>query len=358
VYRNKTQTSRSLGDVADVEVLERTARGDAGGFAHLVARHREKLTRAAERITGSRADAEDIVQEILTRAWQQAARYDPDRGLVSSWLLTMVRTAAIDLGRRRSAASRQPAVDVTASVQPSEPLASSSGLHLLRTSVALLPAPERELIDLAYFEGLSHTEVAQATNLPLGTVKSRLLAGLRHLRLAVPQSAIEQLVVDRAEMRRNSISASLNRRLLGHAADLYFVDVLAPSGIITRVYWGHVDPPKHDYLSNIWRFAPGRRDHRHPARQAVEENRAQFVARVSEDWKQEVAVSPSHLEFMRKLFLQSLITQPLVRDGRIIGALTLVRTGDSNRCFSSEEAANSRDLAGEATHLIGGAAGR
>jgi hypothetical protein len=153
VYRDKAQTPIALVDLADTEVLGRATCGDAGKFAHLVARHRERLTRVAARITRSRADAEDVVQDVLLRTWQQATHY------------------------------------------------------------------------------------------------------------------------------------------------------------VVAV--------------------------------AVDENRRQFVPKATADWIQAVALSPSHLAFMRNPTLQSLI-----------------RTGDSNRYFSSEEAADSRYLAAGITNLIGGGAGR
>lgn len=346
------QTLR-IGDIRDQQVFENAARGDARGFDALIGRQRARLVRVAESILGSRADAEDVVQDTVLRAWRQAERYDANRGTASAWLSTMVRSMALDLIRRRTAAKSQRAPGVTVEREPAA-VRSDVCTETLRAGIALLPALERAVIDLAYFEGLSHGEVARMTNLPLGTVKSRLLAGIRRLRLAVPRSALEILLIDRAQMERKRIGSLLDERLLQHAADMYFIDLLKAGRRIQRTHWGHVDPRKHNYLDGIWRFAPDRAQDRHPVRRVLNENRPQFVPVTSDVWKQQIAISDQHLSFMRMLEPESMICQPLLRAGVIIGALTLARTKASHQHYTKDDAAAAHGTAAQVANVIGG----
>jgi RNA polymerase sigma-70 factor (ECF subfamily) len=133
-----------------------------------------------------RQHAEDVVQEVFGTVWRRAATFDPARGRVRTWLLTQVHHRAVDLVRREEAERRRPKFATDPSVPSSDEVVEDEWLvdRRRRVTAALdqLPDEQREVIELAYFGGLTQTQVAAARKIPLGTVKSRTLAGLRRLR--------------------------------------------------------------------------------------------------------------------------------------------------------------------------------
>jgi RNA polymerase sigma-70 factor (ECF subfamily) len=170
------------------------ARGDSGGLSELYDRYARSVFSLAFRITGDRGEAEDVCQDVFTQAWTNAAQYDARRGAVGAWLLIMTRTRSIDLIRRRRSRPQpmnaieadarlgaipdaSPAVDLQA--------ASAEEAALVQAAMADLPDDQRDLLNLAYFEGLSHAEIADQTGTPLGTVKTRIRTGLLRLREAM-----------------------------------------------------------------------------------------------------------------------------------------------------------------------------
>lgn len=169
------------------------AGGDGSALAALYDRHGRSVYALASRMLGDPAEAEDLTQDVFTLAWKNAARYDPARGAVAAWLLVTTRTRAIDRirarrsrpqggvdddGRRMAAIpDGAPSVDVI--------VATSEDAARVRTALADLPADQRDALDLAYFQGLSHTEIAERTGIPLGTIKTRIRTGLQRLRDAM-----------------------------------------------------------------------------------------------------------------------------------------------------------------------------
>jgi RNA polymerase sigma-70 factor (ECF subfamily) len=178
---------------ADQASLARVARGDQAAFAELYDRHARLIYSLALRILQDRADAEDIVQEVFAQVWAQAARYDPSRGAVAAWMLTMTRSRAID--RLRSKRSRREAVTEADAVERVMDLSASQDLELLsaeqvtRLQRALqeLPDAQRTALELAYYEGLTHVEVAARLGEPLGTVKTRIRQAVIKLREALAE---------------------------------------------------------------------------------------------------------------------------------------------------------------------------
>jgi RNA polymerase sigma-70 factor, ECF subfamily len=140
------------------------------------------------RVLGDAARAEDAVQDAFMSVWNRAASFDPARGSLRAWLLTSVRNRSIDYLRGRGSREgleRELDADVAYSVSPvSDPWREVS-LALERTAVrdamASLPAEQRQVIEMAYFGGYSHSEIADMTSLPLGTVKGRMRLGLEKL---------------------------------------------------------------------------------------------------------------------------------------------------------------------------------
>ena len=143
----------------------------------------------AYRILGEGPSAEDAVQEAFLTVWRQAERLDPARGRVGSFLMTVVHHKAIDLLRSRhgQAARSVPLDPATIEAQEADVLdrvATSMGAAAAREALRSLPQEQREPIELAYFEGMTHVEIAEALGVPLGTVKSRLRLGLERMRSA------------------------------------------------------------------------------------------------------------------------------------------------------------------------------
>lgn len=177
---------------ADLAALRRMADGQASGLAELYDRHGRAMFSLAFRILRDQQDAEEVVQDVFAQAWRQAARYDTSRGVVVAWLLMMVRSRAIDRLRARRgrptlqedhpATLRQlsdeaPPVDLA--------LLSAEQVGRVRAALEALPAAQRTAIELAFYEGLTHSEVAEQLEQPLGTVKTRIRMGLLRLRAAL-----------------------------------------------------------------------------------------------------------------------------------------------------------------------------
>ena len=175
---------------ADISVVQRLAAGDRDAVAELYDRHAARVMGLAIRIVRNSSDAEDVVQEVFSQAWRTAPNYQPARGTVAGWLLMMARTRAID--RLRSRQTRRDSGDapdldgLPADVAPvSEQLIASQQAARVREAMMTLPVEQRTALELAYFEGLTQTEIAERTQTPLGTVKTRIRTALTSLRRSV-----------------------------------------------------------------------------------------------------------------------------------------------------------------------------
>jgi len=176
--------------VSDQALLERIAGRDAHALADLYDRFAPVALALAARILGDRSEAEDVLQIVFTRVWQDAGRYDPTKGSAASWLLAWIRNGAIDRLRRREALRRATlhSADQTPVGHEDDvaPLDVSATRERIARAVAELPPDQRQVIELAYFEGLSQTQIAQRLGEPLGTVKTRIRLGMNKLRQALP----------------------------------------------------------------------------------------------------------------------------------------------------------------------------
>ena len=178
----------SDGRLADQAALTRMARGDHGALAELYDRNARMVFSLALRILQNRADAEDVVQDVFAQVWSQAGRYDTARGAVAAWMLMMARSRAID--RLRSRASRPETASEARVVEemPDETarqdlqLLSAEQVENLQRALNELPAAQREALELAYYEGLTHAEIADRLSEPLGTVKTRIRQAVIKLR--------------------------------------------------------------------------------------------------------------------------------------------------------------------------------
>lgn len=174
--------------LADQAALARMARGDDGGLAELYDRHSRMVYSLALRILQDRAEAEDIVQEVFTQAWNQAARYDTSRGAVAAWLVMLARSRAIDRLRAKRArpdntADQGALLNIPDRGLPQDVrLLSAEQVKKLQTALQELPALQRVALELAYYEGLTHAEIAEKLEEPLGTVKTRIRQAVLRLR--------------------------------------------------------------------------------------------------------------------------------------------------------------------------------
>lgn len=177
---------------ADAELVARLTRGDTAALEQLYDRYGRPSYSLARRILTDDGLAEDVVQEVFLTLWRQPDRFDISRGAFSSWLLTMTHHKAVDavrreetLRRRRSRAADDDeallgTADVTADVH--DQVISNIRGDGVRRALLDLPDVQREALTLAYFGGYTQREVAALTGAPLGTVKTRMLAGMRRLK--------------------------------------------------------------------------------------------------------------------------------------------------------------------------------
>jgi RNA polymerase sigma-70 factor (ECF subfamily) len=189
----------SLAPLRDADLVARIADRDEIALATLYRRHAGTLLALGLRILGAAGDAEDVVQETFLQVWRQAARYDPTRSSVSSWLVLMARSRAIDRLRNRRVAERVVhAAEGEASEVDTSPGAERNVFFAerrarIRRALAALPAEQREVIELAFFRGLTQSEIALKTSTPLGTVKTRTLLAMKKLRAALETDLRELL---------------------------------------------------------------------------------------------------------------------------------------------------------------------
>jgi RNA polymerase sigma-70 factor (ECF subfamily) len=184
-------------DRTDRETMERLAGGDLGSLERLYDQYGAMSFSIAYRITGDRASAEDVVQEAFLGAWRNAARYADARGSVKTWLLSIVHHRAIDAVRRRRPTTELPETDAGVPAQLVIPdtwteISASLDRDSVRAALDTLPAVQRNAIELAYFGGLTQSEIAARTGVPLGTVKGRMRLGLDALRAAMLAMGVDR----------------------------------------------------------------------------------------------------------------------------------------------------------------------
>jgi RNA polymerase sigma-70 factor, ECF subfamily len=180
---------------ADREVLARMATGDASALSELYDRHARTVYSFAYRIVAQ--DAGDVTQEVFSQAWRHAQRYDRSRAPVGAWLMMITRARAIDSLRARRAhtSAEQRAVDVSiADLQYASPSQESAVISAeeaarVRHALAGLSQVQRAVIELAFYGGFTHAEIAEQLREPLGTIKTKVRLGLMKLRTALVNRA-------------------------------------------------------------------------------------------------------------------------------------------------------------------------
>jgi RNA polymerase sigma-70 factor, ECF subfamily len=173
--------------LADEDLMSLAGTSDAGAFAGLYDRHSRASYSLAYRMMGDRQAAEDLVQEAFLSVWRSARSYRAERGSVRTWILSVVHNRGID--QLRTIASRRRVhdkVEATTSVaQPSEAFAETwrnSQREQVREALRILPPEQLKVLELAYYAGYTHVEIADLLDLPLGTVKGRMRLGLQKIR--------------------------------------------------------------------------------------------------------------------------------------------------------------------------------
>ena len=170
-------------DAEDAALVAAMARGDREALATLYRRHAGVLFGTALRIVGDRREAEDLLHDVWLETWRSAGDYDPKRGRVRTWLAIRMRSRAID--RKQSARVARNAGDAGLAALIDERERSSPDHARVRAVLAELTSDQRQIVELAYFDGLSCSQIAEQIAIPIGTVKSRLAAGLRALRARI-----------------------------------------------------------------------------------------------------------------------------------------------------------------------------
>jgi RNA polymerase sigma-70 factor, ECF subfamily len=186
--RTSVDSKEKLRRLADEELMALVAGNDAEAYEVVLERHADAAFSLAYRICGRRPLAEDIAQEAFLAVWRSGARYDRRRGSVRTWTLGIVHNRAVDALRRHGVQERGRVSDerieetLEATERTDLQAVENSTSHELRGALGELPSEQRRVIELAYFGGFTHVEIASMLGAPVGTVKGRMRLGLHKLR--------------------------------------------------------------------------------------------------------------------------------------------------------------------------------
>jgi RNA polymerase sigma-70 factor (ECF subfamily) len=176
----------AIGSVDDSALLTRIGQRDENAMEDLFRRYSGVVYSVALRVLHDSGQAEDVLQEVFLQLWRDPTVFVQQRGSLGGWLVVVARNRAIDLLRRRKPTDSVDDVVLASSVNVAEEAERNTTMQKVREVIAGLPQEQRNTLELAYFEGLSHTEIASRTGDPLGTVKTRIRQALISLRKAFP----------------------------------------------------------------------------------------------------------------------------------------------------------------------------
>lgn len=175
-------SASSIDYALDANLVAQIASGDVQAAAKLFDRHAPLAFNLAARILRDKAEAEEVVQELFVRIWQNAAQFDPARGEVKVWLVQMARSMAIDRLRSHTSRSKREEGYAAETVERNPSTSENEQGRLVKQALFELPEDERNILTAAYFEGYTQAELAERFGLPLGTVKSKVRQGMQKMR--------------------------------------------------------------------------------------------------------------------------------------------------------------------------------
>jgi RNA polymerase sigma-70 factor, ECF subfamily len=187
---------QDLRSLADEDVMQLVRRGDARAFEVIYERHSAAAFSLAYRMMGTRTGAEDVTQDAFLSLWRSGARYDRARGSVRTWVLGIVHHRAIDALRRATVHDRRRASDegieerFEARDRTDVEAARREEAGTVRGALSSLPADQSQVIELAYFGGFTHTEIADMLDAPVGTVKGRMRLGLKKMKAQLGEGQV------------------------------------------------------------------------------------------------------------------------------------------------------------------------
>jgi RNA polymerase sigma factor (sigma-70 family) len=193
--------SRSYSDFPDEALLALAAREDEAALAQLYDRYGRIAYGLALRIVRDQALAEDAVQEAFLTVWRTAGSFRPDRAKPSTWILTLVHRRAVDVVRREERRRAQPLLEGQEepderALAADEEIELTDRRRLVQEALRQLPDEQREALELAYYGGLTQSELAERLAVPLGTIKSRMFTGLRRLRDLLAEAGLDEPVAE------------------------------------------------------------------------------------------------------------------------------------------------------------------
>jgi RNA polymerase sigma-70 factor (ECF subfamily) len=186
----RASEARAAREAELAELVRRVAGGEQAALARLYDELHRAVHALALRIVGEADLAEEVLLDVFLQVWRSAASFASERGAVSTWVMTIARSRALDRRRARAARSQRErgwneALDDSLAgtgVDPSAAREAAERAHSVRAAIAALPEPQRRAIELAFYPGLSHTEIAERLGEPLGTIKTRIRLGMSKLR--------------------------------------------------------------------------------------------------------------------------------------------------------------------------------
>jgi len=170
----------------DGELIQRMASKDANALDAFYSRYNRLAFSLIFKILGNRADAEDVLSDVFWQVWQQSSRYDSSRGKPVAWLLTISRTRAIDrlrlTSRQQMETVEEAQLDPPSGAAEPDPFVRADVRGAVQEALQSLPEQQKIPLEMAYFQGMTHTEIAAALGQPLGTIKDRIRTGMLHLK--------------------------------------------------------------------------------------------------------------------------------------------------------------------------------
>ena len=194
--RRGREAHPGLRERADEDLMALVRQGDARAYEVIYDRHCDVAFSLAYRVCGSRAAAEEVVQEAFLALWRSGARYDRTRGSVRTWVLTIVHHRAIDLLRRNVNFDRRHTLDDSIAEQVQAPertdveAARRDEAREIRAALEELPPDQSRVIELAFYGGYTHSEIAELLGAPIGTIKGRMRLGMEKMRTSLEASGV------------------------------------------------------------------------------------------------------------------------------------------------------------------------